>query len=48
VTDANFEQANIEASRTSLDKLYAEVMATRRREPQVLVRPGIGRVLRVR
>ena len=44
----NFEQANVEASRTPLQKHYAEhVAAKRQREPQVITRSGIGQVLAV-
>ena len=48
VTDANFERAMTEASRSSLDRLYAEHMAAKhQREPQVIVRHNIGTVLGV-
>ena len=36
------------AKRSRLDELYEEVMAAKRTGPQVLVRRGIGEVLRVR
>ena len=49
VTHENFERANTEASRSPLDRLYAEhVAAKRQREPEVIIRYGIGQVLMVR
>lgn len=49
VTDANQEQAFLEANRRPLDKLYDEwKAATRTTEPQTIFRPGIGQVLGVR
>jgi hypothetical protein len=48
VDESNLEQAMIEASRPALVKYHAELLrAKRSTEPQVLVRPGIGRVTAV-
>lgn len=49
VPDENQEQAFLEANRSPLDKLYDEHMAAKRqRQPEVIVRYGIGQVLGVR
>lgn len=48
ITDENQHQAFVEASRSPLDRIYAEHMAASKLEPGVIVRPGIGRVLGVR
>jgi hypothetical protein len=47
VTDANQEQAFLDANRRPLDRLYDEHVAAQRATsgPQVLIRPGIGQVL---
>jgi hypothetical protein len=48
ITDENFSRALAEAQRRPIDRLYDELMATKARtEPGVLVRRGVGRVLRV-
>ena len=49
ITDANQEQAFLDANRSPLDKLLDEYKAAKRTtEPQVIFRPGIGQVLGVR
>lgn len=49
VDDSNVEQAIMEAQRPTIQKYYDEFVAARQsRNPQVLVRPGIGQVLGVR
>jgi hypothetical protein len=51
VTDENQERAFLDANGSTsrpLDKIYAEHMAAKRAQPQVLVRHGIGQVLGVR
>ncbi len=45
ITDENFESALTQAHCRPLDVAYDEPKAARVREPQVIVRPGIGRVL---